>query len=615
MSVVLQPYQALPFNTSLDFQTSRQKGGSLCTFDNPIDEGTFIPFAILSPDEVVGEINLFNCADELLQELTLTIVSTQDEDTGLWFHYYNGDNLGLSCGTYYITIVVGGFIWYSEQFTIRDIVNASQYPELIKDDYHLPLRIYDSITKQLINKSDIGCQVQPLNPVSTIMPFMFYTDEDICNLNVFLVDACTEEETDLSADLELEFIKENEGEVITQDVVTTSQLLRNFVYYFDSRSYVFQEFTTNDYGLLKDITFEYRFENETQDLTISLIKGLNINTTPIAIEMITDTAPLNKELTIDFSSYNIQIAPGEKYLLVISTDAQCEGKVILNSTKVYPDGRFALKNEVPQISNIVEYVVYEGRNVDVDTLKAYPTLENSTVQCLYQSSEPTSGAYSISYNTQYDHTVSVDTTQALRLYMTGFNLTVTDGANVRIRVNYNGVDIYSTVQNFPVGGTFNISDVDFSFNVIFPNGSNSSYEVKIYYQIDDVAAVSQSFNSGNIKIYTYLYGEIVDGVYSPTNYLPVGVNYLNHSLWFYVNVTKSVNECGYGSTKVYNPARPLPSPLICGNYYLKLVSNLHTWYSEWFRVINVGTVDLTTYVLGTEDGEIISTEDGELIEI
>jgi len=145
MSVILQPYQAIPFSTSVDFQVSKS-GGSLCTFENLIDEGTFIPFAILSPDETVGEINVYNCDDEFVQSLSLVITSEQNVETGLWFHYYNGDDIGLSCGTYYLTILIGDTIWYSEQFTIRDIVNASQYPELIKDDYHLPLRIYDSIT-------------------------------------------------------------------------------------------------------------------------------------------------------------------------------------------------------------------------------------------------------------------------------------------------------------------------------------------------------------------------------------------------------------------------------------------------------------------------------------
>ena len=607
MSVILQPYQALPFNTSLDFQTSRLDGGSLCTFENLIDEGSFIPFAIVSPDETVGNIEVYNCSDEWVQSLTLTITSVQDIETGLWFHYYNGDNIGLTCGTYYLTILVGDLIWYSEQFTIRDIVNASQYPELIKDDYHLPLRIYDSITKQLINKTDIACGVQPLNPVSTIMPFMFDTDEDISELDVYLVDACTSEETDLSADLELEFIKENPGGLVEEEVLTTSQQLRNEYYEFDSRNFVFQEIKINDTGKLKNILFKWYFGGESQTITIDLILGTNPSGLPVITKTITDNSATSKELTLDYFLDDLDVIAGQVYILKFSTDAECSASISVNSVKIYADGRFAERNTIALFKD------------QTSCISGTPYITGSYMRAVYskQIGNECFGDLNLPANPGlYCYRYTANENQAIRIHTNDIQ-GIADGefaspVNVIFTIKKNSTVLYSFAQVYFSYTGFTIPDQ--TLYVQMASGDNISVLFEIIDPLGNIFA--NSIDTGTIAIDVYHYGQVIAGTYIPTGYIPLGTNYQNKSLWFYVNITKEVYVGGTGATIVYNPARPLPSPLICGNYYLKLVSSLHTWYSEWFRIINVGAIDLTQFVLGTEDGEIIIVEDeSSIIEI
>lgn len=604
MSVILQPYQPIPFSTSLDFQVSRADGGSLCTFQNYIDLGTFVPFAILSPDETVGVINLYDCEDEWLQELSLTITSTQDPDTGLWFHYYNGDDLGLTCGTYYLTILVGDFIWYSEQFTIKDIVNNSQYPELIKDDYHLPLRIYDSITKQLINKSDIACDVQPLNPVSTIMPFMFDTEEDINEVSTFLVNTCIGEEIDLSADLELEFIKSNPGSIVEQEILTTSQQLRTEYYRINKLNYVFQEFKVNDTGKLKNITFEWYFGGESQSIIAELILGTNPNEFPLAANLITDAAAGAKEITIDYTVDNITVTAGETYIIKFTTNAVCYAGISVNSVKVYPDGRFAERNDIGQFkdeliaTNSDEY--YPPDFVYATFIK---TLGSECYGTVTVPTEP--AAYSYRYTASENQIIKLRTAG-----MTGIIAGENDApVQVTFSIKLNDTILYQWQETKDYYYGFSVP-AKILYLELQPD-DNVSIILAIYDPLGNIFA--NSITGGSINVSVYNYGSIVDGVYYPTGLIPLGINYQNKSLWFSVNVTKEVFEGGTGDTKIYNPARPLPSPLPCGNYYIKLVSPSHTWYSEWFKVVNVGNIDLTQFVLGTEAGEIISNEDENLI--
>lgn len=603
MSVILQPYQPIPFSTSLDFQVSRADGGSLCTFQNYIDLGTFVPFAILSSDQTVGVINLYNCNDEWLQELSLTITSTQDPDTGLWFHYYNGDDLGLTCGTYYLTILVGDFIWYSEQFTIKDIVNNSQYPELIKDDYHLPLRIYDSITKQLINKSDIVCDVQPLNPVSTIMPFMFDTEEDINEVSTFLVNTCTGEEIDLSADLELEFIKSNPGGLVEQEVLTTSQQLRTEFYKFDSYNFIFQEFKINDTGKLKDITFEWYFGGEEQTITASLIKGTSPRAVATVSTVITDNASTSKEITIDYTLYDLDVMAGDVYLIKFSTTAQCSAAVGVNSVKIYADGQFAERNTVGQFKD--ENIAARSGNYyppDFTHILFQKTSGNECFGTIVVPSEP--GTYSYRYTATQK--------QVARIRVSNITGQV-DGEgdapveiHLAIKKNDTIIHEYADLRNYYYGFTIPTVAKDVSLEI----GDNITVICALYDPLGNIFANSFSTGSINLSVYNYT-TESLDSIVK--EYVHEGINYKNKSLWFNVNITKEVYEGGDGATQIYNPARPLPSPLPCGNYYIKLVSQSHTWYSEWFRVVNVGNIDLTQFVLGTEAGEIISNEDENLI--
>ena len=600
MSVILQPYQALPFNTSLDFQTSRLNGGSLCTFENLIDEGSFVPFAIVSPDETIGNVEVYDCSDQWIQSLTLTITSIQDIETGLWFHYYNGDDIGLTCGTYYLTILVGDLIWYSEQFVIRDIVNASQYPELIKDDYHLPLRIYDSITKQLINKTDIACDVQPLNPVSTIMPFMFDTDEDISELDIFLVNTCTDEETDLSADLELEFIKENPGGLVEEEVLTTSQQLRNEFYTFDSRNFVFQEIKINDTGKLKDILFEWYFGGESQTITIELILGTNPSGVPVITKTITDNSATSKELTLVYVADNLDVIAGQIYILKFSTNAECSAAITVNSVKVYSDGRFAERNTIglfkdqTSVISHIPYITGAYMRAVYDKL-----IGNECYGSLNLPAEPSSYCYRYTASESQAIKISTNNIQG-----------IADGealapVGVTFTIKKNSTVLYSFTNSYTSYTGFNVPDQ--TLYVQLASGDNISVFFEIFDPLGNIFA--NSIDTGTIAIDVYHYGQVLAGIYIPTGFIPIGTNYKNKSLWFYVNITKEVYVGGTGATIIYNPGRPLPSPLICGNYYLKLVSSLHTWYSEWFRIINVGAIDLTQFVLGTEDGEIIVTED------
>lgn len=591
MSVILQPYQALPFNTSLDFQVSRQKGGSLCIFQNYIDSGTFLPFAILSPSETISNIEVYNCNDKWVQSLTLIINSTQDPETGLWFHYYNGDDIGLSCGTYYLTALVGELIWYSEQFTIKDIVNTSQYPELIKDDYHLPLRIYDSITKQLINKMDIACDVQPLNPVSTIMPFLFKTDEDINEINTTLVNTCTDEEIDLSADLELEFIKENPGGLIEQEILTTSQQLRSEFYEFDKRNYVLQEFKINDTGKLKNITFEWYFGNEEQTITVWLMQGIDPSTPYGIIQTITDNASTSKEITVDYSSFNYDVVAGEMYMLKFETNALCSGSIGVNSVKVYADGRFAERNMIGEFKD--EILVSFLSNYYPPDFCWATFKKDSGNECFGSLSMPSEpGSYNYRYTANEAQTVRLRTSN-----ITG----ILDGENdapvqLVLSILKNDVEIYrdGIVKDYYYGFSLATKLLTITLNP----GDNINIALAIYDPLGNI--FNNSFATANISLAVY------------SNNAPIGINYLNKSLWFNVNVTKEVYEGGTGDTIIYNPARPLPSPLPCGTYYLKLISPTFTWYSEWFQVVNVGSIDLTQFVLGTEAGEIITNEDNNL---
>jgi hypothetical protein len=608
MSVILQPYQQLPFYTSLDFQTRYKEGGDICTYSNMIDEDTFIPFAIVSADSTVGAINLFNCDNEYIQTLSITLNSYYDDFTGLWFHYYNGDDFGLSCGTYYITIQIGITIWYSELFTIHDIVNSSQYPELIKDDFHLPLRIYDSLTKQLNNKQTLLYnEVQPLNPISTITPFMFYTEDDINDMQILLIDACTMDEYDLTEDLELEYIKENQGSETPEIILTTSQQLRNETYEFLSQNYIYQEIKINDTGTLNDITFEYYYNGVSQTIEIDLIKGVNPLASPVNIYTETDSVAGSKEITIDYSSYSISVVAGEIYLLKISTNATCSGGLTVNSVRVYPDGKFYEVNTIAPFKDLIYYDLYT-RNIIGDTKR--PVFQKvSGSECFGNSFAPASpSAYSFYYLAAEPQMINI------KLKDFGFTINVIDWmtpAIATITIEHNAVKIYEFTQTYTEDTVVNMPEVNYYINM----ATNDT--IKVYFTLSAYNPAGQDINV-NSKVYVnvYYYGSIVGGLWSgTTGFIPTGANAQNKSLWFQVNVLKAVETGGTGSTIIYNPGRPLPSPLPCGIYYLKLESPLNTWYSEWFRVINVGSLDLTVFALGTESGELIITEDSELIEI
>lgn len=727
MSVILQPFQGLPFYMSLDSQLRYLEGCDNCAYENVIQQGEFIPFAILAPDETVGLISLYNCSNEFEEYLNLAITSIYNEETGLWFHYYNGDDIVLGCGSYYLTVVIGDLIYYSELFTIKPIrseilffndfsewepsgygydepvgmnifmssnafsndsnrlrfnftypshygwsdniphgkltlyrkwtfvidevvnghiiINKSgtiiylntvdiheillapgediiwvpdadydtpanghlilssitveeiklKYPELIYDEYHLPLRIYDNITKQLANKCDVDCDVSPLNPVSTILPFFFKTEEDINSLQVLLVDVCTGEEIDLTADLELEFIKKNPGGTEIVDTVTSMQPLRNSVYQWDWRNYVFQEIRINDAGILKSITFEIFFYNEYHAYDVYLIKGTNPAAIPINVYNIYDTAIISKEITIDYESLNIPVIQGETYIIKI-IGSLCFCNVGIYSSKIYPDGRFGFNNTLGLLLNELQYLSGGNRNfTSVNPLVAPIMSDTIGYECYEESIQPTgSNLFCLKITSNNKKYVTLSTYN--------FICNSHAGEHPFFEIYLNATQLLT--WNYNVGSTQSVHVPPFAATFVMDVGD--FIEIRAYANTLGTAYWS---NGATILFQKY------HSDTSITTPQPTGVTYLNQSLWFYCNVLKTITTSGTGDTLVYNPGRPLPSPLTCGNYYLKMINGANKWFSEWFRVINVGFIELTRYALGTEDDEFIITEDDELIEI
>lgn len=65
----------------------------------------------------------------MAETLSISLTKTQLPD-GNWLLYYDGTDIDLDCGTYYLTIDINGVDWYSEMFTIKNIYDTNiQIPD------------------------------------------------------------------------------------------------------------------------------------------------------------------------------------------------------------------------------------------------------------------------------------------------------------------------------------------------------------------------------------------------------------------------------------------------------------------------------------------------------
>jgi len=136
-----------------------------------------------------------------MADLSLSLSSTLMED-GNYFIYYNGDDLDLPCGIYYLTIDIGGEIWYSDLFHVMEI-SDSLIPEIKFKEFHLALPIYDNILKQSRFNSDPLCDIYLSNPLTRITPFFSTIVTPVNAIEVYLVNAITSTELDITSQLHL----------------------------------------------------------------------------------------------------------------------------------------------------------------------------------------------------------------------------------------------------------------------------------------------------------------------------------------------------------------------------------------------------------------------------
>lgn len=161
--------------------------------------------------------------------LNIELSKTQLDD-GTWLLYYNGTDLDLDCGTYYIKIDIDGTDWYSELFTVKS-VSSGVHPGLIADNFHLPIRFYDSKLKQNYYKCNNLCDLGIINPIDHILPFLV----DITGLGAIstietkIICYDGSNEYDLTGDLE--YLIDNANKLIYQNGNTLSGQLLCGVYY------------------------------------------------------------------------------------------------------------------------------------------------------------------------------------------------------------------------------------------------------------------------------------------------------------------------------------------------------------------------------------------------
>jgi hypothetical protein len=106
-----------------------------------------------------------------MEIIPLTLSKTKLPD-GSWLHYYDGSDINIDCGTYFLQTLIGGVKWFSELFTIKN-VKAGVHPGLIKDLSHQAFRFYYfNKFKQNYFKCKNLCDVGTINPIDHILPFV-----------------------------------------------------------------------------------------------------------------------------------------------------------------------------------------------------------------------------------------------------------------------------------------------------------------------------------------------------------------------------------------------------------------------------------------------------------
>ncbi len=120
--------------------------------------------------------------------LSLTFASWLNWNDGLFYFYYNGDDIGADCGMYYLTIKIGGITYYSELFKIEEI-NDSLIPEIKFNNLHLALPFYSDVTHQNRYLCEECCEDIPINILGKLIPFMFEVTGDAwVSIAIYLVD-------------------------------------------------------------------------------------------------------------------------------------------------------------------------------------------------------------------------------------------------------------------------------------------------------------------------------------------------------------------------------------------------------------------------------------------
>lgn len=166
--------------------------------------------------------------------LSIALSKTQLED-GSWLIYYDGDNLDLDCGIYYLTLANGAKIWYSELFMVKNVV-TTDHPELIKDLFHTPMRFYRNYLQQTYYKTKNLCDIGLINPIDHIIPFIFDVSNNLPVIDLGHITTkiiCHDRTSELDLTSELTYINDVANKTLYQTGKLLSGQLFCGVYYLE----------------------------------------------------------------------------------------------------------------------------------------------------------------------------------------------------------------------------------------------------------------------------------------------------------------------------------------------------------------------------------------------
>ncbi len=84
-----------------------------------------------------------------------------------------GAMAALTCGIYEIIICNGTNTWYSDIFIIEDITSTNELYELVLNELHLAMPIYDEIVKQNRYRKYFFNEIELISPDTSLIPFEF----------------------------------------------------------------------------------------------------------------------------------------------------------------------------------------------------------------------------------------------------------------------------------------------------------------------------------------------------------------------------------------------------------------------------------------------------------